>query len=450
MVIPKSTVLYIDDDFVNLAVFEESFKEKFNVITLSSTRNAAEVLKNNQVKVIVADQNMPDETGLEFIKRIKTDYPEIIYIIFTAYSSKEIAIQAINDAGIFKFLLKPWNYIEIETALENAIREFDYQYVKNELHKRNEAIIEAYKKVEENEKKFYTIFAKSNDAIYILNYQNEIIEANKALTDLIGFNEYPCDLNLLNTFIKCKFPVLLDKPFEITKKEANYISEIEIILNHSERKVIEISCNEITYNKTNYILSIIRDITDRRTFERKIVETIIQTQEDEQSKYARELHDGLGPLLSTLKMHIEWMANPNNSVNKDQIIQHSILVIDNAIKSVKEIANNLSPHILMRFGLVNALESYIVHVKESTNIEFMVSSNLKERLKGNVELVLYRVILECLNNAVKHSMAKKINLTFNKQNNFYLLGIPIMVKVLMLPKNFLKGVAWDCLICRAE
>ena len=418
----KSTVLYIDDELINLEIFKESFCNKYNVIILSSTHKAIEVLKKNKVKVIVADQNMPEETGLEFIKRINKEFPDVIKMIFTAYSSEEIALKAINDANIYKFLLKPWDFNEIDNAIAIAIKEYDVRLIKNELllelQKRNETIIEAYRKLEENEKKFYAVFANSNDGIYVLNFSKEIIEANKAFTSIVGYDEFPCNFFNLNSFIKTQFPILIDKSFELSK--SNF--DLEIIVNSTERKSLEISSNKISYNNESYILSVVRDISDRKLFEKKIVEAIIHTQEEDQSKYARELHDGLGPLLSTLKMHIEWIANPDNSNNKDKIIQHSIHVIDNAIRSVKEIANNLSPHVLQRFGLVNALTSYIENIKQTTNIEFSINSNLNERLKSNVELVLFRVILECINNTVKHSKAKKINIKFGKQNNFLFIG----------------------------
>ena len=158
-------------------------------------------------------------------------------------------------------------------------------------------------------------------------------------------------------------------------------------------------------------------------FEKKIVEAIISTQEEAQGKYARELHDGLGPLLSTLKMHIEWIADPGNTQNKDKIIDHSIHTIDNAIRSVKEIANNMSPHILQRFGLINAINSHIDYIKETSKIEFVVSSNLKERISSNIEIILYRIILECMNNAIKHSRAQNIDVVLKYEPGLFTLTL---------------------------
>jgi PAS domain S-box-containing protein len=417
----KSTILYIDDDLLNLEIFREFFNEDYNVIILSSTKDAVDVLKNHPVKVIISDQCMPDETGIDFIKRINNDSPEIIKIIFTAYSSQEVALEAINVAGIYKFILKPWKKNEVKDAIDSAVKQFDLVHEKNELlielQRKNEALNEAYQKLTDNEKKFHIVFSNSNDSKYILNHKKEIIDINQAFLELIEYTEKPVNYENLNTYINGKLPVLIDKPFELSKNSKASIYDFEISTASGQTKFIEINSNEINYNNDRYILSIIRDISERRMFEKKLFDTIIQTQEEDQDRYARELHDGLGPLLSTLKMHLEWIANPDHSINKEKIIQHAIYTIDNAIRSTKEIANNLSPHMLQRFGLTDAVNAHIEYIKESSNIDFVVSSNLTARLANNIEVVLYRIILECINNSIKHAEPTKIILKFNKQNN---------------------------------
>ena len=417
----KNSILYIDDDALNLEIFKEYFNDAYDVIVLPSTQHAEEILRTKQIKVIISDQCMPDETGIDFIKRINPEFPDIIKMILTAYSDHDTALEAINKVGIYKYLLKPWNSEEVQNSIENCIREYDLRFENKrliqELKQKNDALNEAFTKVEENEKKFRAIFANSNDSIYILSPNKKIIASNQALYKLLTIKDKDTNLETLNAIVRDRFSILLDKPFELSKSTATSISETDIKISPGENKTIELNCNLISFNNKNCVLSVVRDISERRMFEKKIVEAIISTQEEAQGKYARELHDGLGPLLSTLKMHIEWIADPGNTQNKDKIIDHSIHTIDNAIRSVKEIANNMSPHILQRFGLINAINSHIDYIKEASKIEFVVSSNLKERISSNIEIILYRIILECMNNAIKHSDAKKVILKFNKQKN---------------------------------
>jgi PAS domain S-box-containing protein len=426
MVSEKSTVLYIDDDPLSLEIFKELFHEEYSVLTLTSTKNAVEVLRKNQVKVIMSDQCMPDENGIDFFKRINAEFPEIIKIIFTAFSSHDLALEAINDAGIYKFLLKPWDHKEIKNAIDTAIKVYDLQHEKNrllhELQKSNDAINEAYKRLDENEKKFYAVFAKSNDSIYLLDQQKEIIEANQALVSLIGYKETPCNLTNLNSYIKSKFPLLIEKPFELSRNSSSANADVEINVGSDDLRVIEISSNEISFNNKNYILAIIHDITERRMFEKKIFDAIVHTQEEEQGKYARELHDGLGPILSTLKMYIEWLSDSSNNVNKEKISQQTIVAIDGAISLVKEIANNLSPHILQKFGLVNTIQTNLDQIKSSFNIECVIISNLNQRLPSKIEVPLYRILMECINNSLKHAKAKKILIKFKKAESHLIIN----------------------------
>jgi PAS domain S-box-containing protein len=414
-------VLHIDDDPLSRELFLESFNLMYTVISLNSTENALHILNSHPVKVIVSDQRMAHETGIEFFKRIQDQHPDVIKILITAYSTMDTALQAINDGEVYRYLVKPWKREEVSGVLKDAIRQFDLGQDKkrllSELRQKNEEIVIAYQKVLANEIKFHTICDKTNDSTFFLNDKKEIIEANRTFMDLIGFHGLPDELEALNAYVSKNCPLLIDKGLGVATSPDRSVMDSEFTLNTGELKIIEIRSSEINYNNGIYTLAIIRDISERKMFEKRLVQAILQTQEEEQSRYARELHDGLGPLLSSLKMHIQWIANPGNSANKDKIIHHAIYTIDHAIKCVKEIANNLSPHLLQRFGLIIAVNAYIKCVKESSQIEFSVTSNLRERLPTNIELILYRTILECINNSVKHSQAKKIMIRFSRQKN---------------------------------
>jgi signal transduction histidine kinase len=87
----------------------------------------------------------------------------------------------------------------------------------------------------------------------------------------------------------------------------------------------------------------------------KELNATIRTEEKERRRFAKDLHDDLGPLLSTIKMSVSALSNQKNEENKNEIIQNIDLVVDEAISSIKNISNNLSPHILTNFGLEKAL-----------------------------------------------------------------------------------------------
>jgi len=157
----------------------------------------------------------------------------------------------------------------------------------------------------------------------------------------------------------------------------------------------------------------------RRLTEKMFLNTIIQTEEKERKRFAKDLHDGLGPLLSSVKMSVSSLSQMKHDEASREIVENTELVINEAIKSLKEISDNLSPHILNNFGLVRALNNFSNKINITKTIRINLTSNLKdERFDTNVEVVLYRVICELINNTIKHAHAKKIDITLNQTENF--------------------------------
>ncbi|HET6559994.1 MAG TPA: sensor histidine kinase [Prolixibacteraceae bacterium] len=157
----------------------------------------------------------------------------------------------------------------------------------------------------------------------------------------------------------------------------------------------------------------------RRLTEKMFLNTIIQTEEKERKRFAKDLHDGLGPLLSTVKMSVSSLAQLKHDEMSRQIVENTELVINEAIKSLKEISDNLSPHILENFGLIRALNNFCNKINVARTIKINLESNLKdERFDNNVEVVLYRVICELINNTIKHAKAKKIDLSLTKEEKY--------------------------------
>ena len=157
----------------------------------------------------------------------------------------------------------------------------------------------------------------------------------------------------------------------------------------------------------------------RRLTEKMFLNTIIQTEEKERKRFAKDLHDGLGPLLSTVKMSVSSLAQMKHDDISREIVENTELVINEAIKSLKEISDNLSPHILNNFGLVRALNNFSNKINVARTIKINLESDLKdERFDNNVEVVLYRVICELINNTIKHAKAKKIDLSLTKDGEY--------------------------------
>ncbi len=160
----------------------------------------------------------------------------------------------------------------------------------------------------------------------------------------------------------------------------------------------------------------------RKQNEAKVLSAIINTEEKSRQEFSKELHDGLGPMLSSVKMSISAIDKTKvNKVNKE-IIEHTEQNVDEAIEAIREISNNLSPHILKNYGLMKAVETFISRFNTGEEIDILFESNLKEkRYDYNMEIILYRIICELITNTIRHAKASKINIDlFHKKGGLEL------------------------------
>ena len=157
----------------------------------------------------------------------------------------------------------------------------------------------------------------------------------------------------------------------------------------------------------------------REQLSRQLLSTVVRTEERSRSQFAKELHDGMGPLLSSAKMSLSAISTENMSERQKEILQNSRFVIDEAIRSVREISNNMSPQILMDFGLAQGVNNFISRVKSIHNVEVCFETNLhNERFDNDIEVVMYRVICELINNSYKHSECSKIEIVLTLEDDF--------------------------------
>lgn len=156
----------------------------------------------------------------------------------------------------------------------------------------------------------------------------------------------------------------------------------------------------------------------RALVSKRILTAVIRTEEKSRSRFSKDLHDGLGPLLSSAKMSLSVVEHAKNEDEKLEIIKNTSYVIDEAIRSLREISNNLSPHILSDFGISRAVNNFINKSVNRGDVKIKFDSNLGDRrYEMDVEVVIYRVICELINNSLKHSECKVINLTLQQSEN---------------------------------
>jgi DNA-binding NtrC family response regulator len=114
-------ILYVDDEVNNLNSFKAAFRRYFNIHTAQSAKEGRKVLESEEIGVIITDQRMPGETGIEFLESILPIYPDTIRILLTGFSDINAVMGAINRGQVYKYLVKPWQDDELKMYIQNAM-----------------------------------------------------------------------------------------------------------------------------------------------------------------------------------------------------------------------------------------------------------------------------------------------------------------------------------------
>ncbi len=156
----------------------------------------------------------------------------------------------------------------------------------------------------------------------------------------------------------------------------------------------------------------------RQENEQNVLSAIIKTEDIARQKFARELHDGLGPVLSSIKMTLSAVNNETLTPLNKKIIESAYNSSDSSILALKEIADSLSPHLLKNYGLEKAVETLANQLFSSGNIAFKSAMNFhEEHLSEEMKMSCYRMVSELMNNSLKHASPSAIVLEMTENDN---------------------------------
>ncbi len=147
-------------------------------------------------------------------------------------------------------------------------------------------------------------------------------------------------------------------------------------------------------------------------------EAVIKGQDEERGRLAKDLHDGLGGLLSGVKFSLTNMkSNVILDADSALVFERSLDMLDHSISELRRVAHNMMPEVLVKFGLSEALKSYCASLSEAQlfKIDFQ-SIDMETRLSSNTEIFIYRIVQELLNNAAKHAKATHVLVQLARQN----------------------------------
>ena len=164
-----------------------------------------------------------------------------------------------------------------------------------------------------------------------------------------------------------------------------------------------------------FIINIIRQQRRTQKINEERMQAEIMTMEKDRTRISHDLHDELGPILSAVKFKIN-SVEPSDADDKQMISQASDH-IDEIIRRIREIANDLMPNTLKRKGIVHAIEEFIENTSKVTPMKITFHHNELPQLPAEKAIHLYRITQEIVHNAIKHSQAKTLAIELKQNGN---------------------------------
>jgi signal transduction histidine kinase len=148
------------------------------------------------------------------------------------------------------------------------------------------------------------------------------------------------------------------------------------------------------------------------------LQSMINGQETERTRIAKDLHDGLGGIFSTVKMHYSTLQQDTPAIKENPLYRKTLDLINNASDELRKVAHNMMPEVLMKVGLVEALQDFCNNISSGKLLKMTLQTfGMQKRLGSSTEIMLYRIIQELVNNIIKHAYATEAIIQINREGN---------------------------------
>ncbi|WP_057938400.1 response regulator [Algoriphagus resistens] len=138
-------ILYLDDEENNLQAFKATFRRDYKIFLAISAEEGRAILSKEEIDIIITDQRMPEETGVEFLASIIPVHPDPIRILLTGYTDIQAVIDSINKGQVYHYLTKPWEEDYLRTVIKNA---FEIYTLRRENAKLTQELLKANDQLE--------------------------------------------------------------------------------------------------------------------------------------------------------------------------------------------------------------------------------------------------------------------------------------------------------------
>ena len=263
---------------------------------------------------------------------------------------------------------------------------------------------------------YYTLFKKYNDTVF-----------NEDMARQIDETESKYQVHKKQDSI-----LLLQKSTQLQNLELHKRRNLNIaLIAGCTALLLLIVLSFINFKRKNQLLKQSEELKTQRIREMEkqqqimAMQSVIQGQEEERGRLARDLHDGVGGLLSGVKLSMSNMkGNVFLSAENAQSFNNVISQLDQSIAELRRVSHNMMPEALVRYGLKEALENYCENLNISGKIKVQLQTyGMEKRMDQNTEIVIYRIIQELLNNIIKHAEADNVLIQLVREAHHFNLTV---------------------------
>lgn len=273
---------------------------------------------------------------------------------------------------------------------------------------------EAEKELKRSEQQYRLLYKQSPLPMWIYDTETfRFLSVNDAAVEAYGYT--PKEFKKLTIF-----DLFLDEDQEEIRAEAEQNlkkprSGFDVWRQRTksgEIRICEISGSNIDFHGEQHRLVVSVDITEQRKAEELAIKSVVEGEERERHRIANELHDGLGQYLSAANMHLSSVLSDTGKLSErdEKSFETGLQMLQHAISETRSISHNLLPKSIQDYGLKLAVESLLNELSSSQDIDFHLFQKYDDRdVPPNIQINVYRIIQEAINNAIKHSGADSVN-----------------------------------------
>ena len=258
--------------------------------------------------------------------------------------------------------------------------------------------------------KLYESLVYNLPEMIIIHDQKKILFANEVFIKTFGKEGAIITGQDLDTFIRLPKAAAWTDPAESGTddgKTAILARELKFTGKDGSANYCTVNTFPIRYNNQPVFMSVLLDITSRKNLEQYMMDKILESVERDRNQFAVDLHEDIGPTLSTIKL---YLSSVSEMLPKQPKVSEKMALcmnyIDHAIFKLKLLSNEISPDSVSRFGLEKSLRTYIDKITGLKGLEIHFTSNIETlRFPSKVEINIYRIITELINNSLQHSGA---------------------------------------------